>query len=310
MTHSVYQQAACLVALAALTVSAVVLQRSNRKTNHDGQQVTVQIKRGEATETGPLGLVAKNPIAEDSIQYASIRGRIVLKGDWTPLAPLIRKGDTTAKDAEVCACEDVPDERLVVDPDTRGVRDVFVYLAPKQVHTLSYIHPTLNKPGPIELHTKACRYTPHALIAQVGQQINQVNDDALGHHLAIRSPRSRQFSAVVPSQHEISSFSFREPERCPILVVCDFHTWMKAYILPLDHPYGAVTNANGEFLIDKIPVGAHKLAIWHNGESAQRAMKIELPVDGIDFGDLSVTADKNAIALTKDSDLKLQAITP
>ena len=85
---------------------------------------------------------------------------------------------------------------------------------------------------------------------------------------------------------------------------------MKAYILPLDHPYGAVTNANGEFLIDKIPVGAHKLAIWHNGESAQRAMKIELPVDGIDFGDLSVTADKNAIALTKDSDLKLQAITP
>jgi hypothetical protein len=38
---------------------------------------------------------------------------------------------------------------------------------------------------------------------------------------------------------------------------------MSAWQLPLDHPYGAVTNENGEFSIQNLPAGKHKFTIWH-----------------------------------------------
>ena len=38
---------------------------------------------------------------------------------------------------------------------------------------------------------------------------------------------------------------------------------MKAYQLPLDHPYGVVTQADGSFEIPELPVGTHQFVVWH-----------------------------------------------
>ena len=38
---------------------------------------------------------------------------------------------------------------------------------------------------------------------------------------------------------------------------------VRAWHLPLDHPYGAVTDADGNFTIKNLPVGTHKFRIWH-----------------------------------------------
>ncbi|MEZ6125260.1 MAG: hypothetical protein R3C49_19095 [Planctomycetaceae bacterium] len=44
---------------------------------------------------------------------------------------------------------------------------------------------------------------------------------------------------------------------------CDFHPWMMAYWLVLDHPYAAATDAEGNFTISNLPVGEHEFRIWH-----------------------------------------------
>ncbi|MCA9066870.1 MAG: hypothetical protein KDA96_27575, partial [Planctomycetaceae bacterium] len=43
------------------------------------------------------------------------------------------------------------------------------------------------------------------------------------------------------------------------------HTWMLAWQLPLDHPFAAVTDENGNFEIPNLPAGTHKFIVWHEG---------------------------------------------
>jgi hypothetical protein len=51
-------------------------------------------------------------------------------------------------------------------------------------------------------------------------------------------------------------------ERRPIVVACDIHNWMKAYIMVFDHPFFAVTGADGSFEIKGVPAGDQNLVIW------------------------------------------------
>jgi hypothetical protein len=48
-----------------------------------------------------------------------------------------------------------------------------------------------------------------------------------------------------------------------IEVTCDSHPWMHGYIQVLDHPYAAVSNADGEFVIKDIPPGTYAIETWH-----------------------------------------------
>lgn len=43
------------------------------------------------------------------------------------------------------------------------------------------------------------------------------------------------------------------------------HNWIGGYIFIFDHPYAAITNEDGEFVIDNIPPGEYLLKIWHEG---------------------------------------------
>ena len=52
----------------------------------------------------------------------------------------------------------------------------------------------------------------------------------------------------------------------PIKVNCDVHKWMEAFVWALDHPFAAVTKADGTFEIKGIPPGAVKVVVWHEPE--------------------------------------------
>jgi hypothetical protein len=48
----------------------------------------------------------------------------------------------------------------------------------------------------------------------------------------------------------------------PIKVQCDVHPWMSAYWIAMEHPYVAVTDANGGFKITDLPPGDYEVEIW------------------------------------------------
>jgi hypothetical protein len=55
--------------------------------------------------------------------------------------------------------------------------------------------------------------------------------------------------------------SFRFPEK--VKVKCDMHDWMGAWIAVVDHPYNAVTDEAGSFVLENVPPGTYTLEIWH-----------------------------------------------
>jgi hypothetical protein len=47
-----------------------------------------------------------------------------------------------------------------------------------------------------------------------------------------------------------------------IRVKCNIHSWMKAWIGVVDHPYFAVTGMDGTFAIRNVPPGSYTIAAW------------------------------------------------
>ena len=52
-------------------------------------------------------------------------------------------------------------------------------------------------------------------------------------------------------------------ESGPILYKCTIHGWMSGYVRIFDHPYYAVTDANGKFEIKNAPAGKFRIVYWH-----------------------------------------------
>jgi len=44
---------------------------------------------------------------------------------------------------------------------------------------------------------------------------------------------------------------------------CDVHGWMNAWVGVLDHPYYAVTSADGSFSLKGLPPGTYTIEAWH-----------------------------------------------
>lgn len=48
-----------------------------------------------------------------------------------------------------------------------------------------------------------------------------------------------------------------------IIVKCDIHGWMQAFVRVDPHPFHAVSDAEGSFRIEGIPPGDYTLEAWH-----------------------------------------------
>lgn len=240
---------------------------------------------GGAGVVPQVSFIAAGGVEEESAEAAAdagaelptgnLKGKVVLSGAAPSLPLLISKG-SAVKDAEVCAAEDVPDERLVLAADG-AVANVFVYL-PKP--------PKGAKPAevpaePFLFDQKTCRFLPHATIIPVKQTVKVLSNDAVAHNThTFPFKNSGINSTVNPMDREgLVSFAYTKAEAVPIAVKCDFHAWMNAWHLPLDHAFGAVSSATGEFEIANLPVGKHAFIVWHeaaNGGFVQRKLEVEI----------------------------------
>ncbi len=202
-------------------------------------------------------------------------GKVVMTGSVTPLAVFIKAG-ADVKDKEVCAAVDTPDERLVLG-DGNAVRGVFVYLnkAPKGGKALEVAA------EPFLFDQKNCRFTPHCVVIPCGQTVKVLSDDPIAHNTHTYPGKNPSVnSGVQPGDREgLLSYIFKKPESVPVAVSCDYHTWMKAYQLPVDHPYAAVTDENGAFTIPDLPAGKHSFVVWHeaaDGGFVERKFAVEI----------------------------------
>ena len=242
----------------------------------------------------------------DEIQYGSIEGRVVYHGEHFELEPLYKAG-SAVKDGEICAAADLPDERLVVDRETRGVGNVLVWLKRKKD---APVHPDLTKePLSIpELTFQGCRIQPHVLCVQTQTGMNVVSKDAVAHSphdYPLRNPVGCVLlTPRLTANKQLTHFQkFQVAEPLPIKITCDFHPWMSSHVLVQDHPYMSVTDNQGRFKIDRIPFGEIKVQVWHElAGYLRKDMAVELNLSEKKIDDTELKIDEKLAATLRFSD--------
>jgi len=115
---------------------------------------------------------------------------------------------------------------------------------------------------PVVIDQRDCLFVPRVAAAQVDQPVRFLNGDMLAHnvHGVPNEARSWNFMLAVKGASREATIEREEPA---IEITCDVHPWMKAYLGVFDHPYFAVTGADGRFSLPQVPPGDYTVTVWH-----------------------------------------------
>jgi len=141
--------------------------------------------------------------------------------------------------------------------DLATLQNVLVYVA-KGLEGKKFEVPK----APVVLDQVACVYTPHVVALMVGQTLEVRNSDATLHNVMSTPFNNRPFNDGMPVKGGKIEKVFKNPE-LKVSLRCFLHPWMEAFVHVIDHPFHAVTAADGSFTIRGLPPGGYELAVVH-----------------------------------------------
>ena len=180
----------------------------------------------------------------------AIAGTVVLAPGFERSAP-VQVTNTT--DPEVCG-EAHSLEDLELSP-RRGVANVIVSL----VDVPADLVETARSPPPLVLDNRHCRFEPHAASITVKGVLELRNSDPTLHTVHWYGPTSG--NVALPRGADSVKRQFSVPGLYALK--CDVHGWMQAFVRVVEHPFHAVSNRGGAFVIDGVPPGSYTLEAWH-----------------------------------------------
>jgi hypothetical protein len=116
----------------------------------------------------------------------------------------------------------------------------------------------------------------------VPQTLKLINDTNVGVNVMWQGLANSPFNFLVPNE-ETQEVTLNKGERAPSPVTDGIHPWLIAYLLPLNHPYAAVSDADGVARLADLPEGEWTFRFWHekagylkSDETGQREFKIKI----------------------------------
>lgn len=202
--------------------------------------------------TGSARSGGSGPI--DPATVATIKGRVL----YTKGVPGLGKEQIADK-----YCRDFYDAKgmrkndLVVSADG-GMQWVFVHIK-EGVQGYDMPPPPST---PVVLDQKGCRYEPHVFGIRVGQTLAIRNSDPILHNIRTNPLKNDPMNLAQSQKGAEDKTQFRRAE-VMVRVGCDVHGWMESFAGVLDHPFFAVTKADGSFEIAGLPPGVYMVEAWH-----------------------------------------------
>ena len=193
----------------------------------------------------------------------SVTGKVVYDAPTAPKAAAL----AVNKDKAHCLSKGaINSEAWEVNSKNLGLKNVFVWLEAKDGKMP--IHPKL-KAAKAKTHTIAqpcCKFIPHALVMRQGDILKVTNTAPIAHNFRWvgRPPINNGGNILMPAggkPFEIKNLA--ADAKFPIIVSCDIHSWMSAYVRVFDHPYATLTDENGQFTMELPPAGDYVLKMWH-----------------------------------------------
>ncbi len=241
-------------------------------------------------------LLAGSPGAARADGWGNVKGQVVFQG-----AAPAKKEIKPDKDQAHCLSKGpLISEEVIVDPATKGLKNVMVWLAPVQRGATMPIHPTLVSvpKEKIVVDQPCCQFVPRITMMREGQELEVRNSAPVLHNCRISgSPEvNATLNLSVPPGQSISKTL--RAERRPMKLECDIHKWMGGRLGVFNHPYFALTKEDGSFEIKDAPAGKFKIFIQHekfgfvHKGKAAAGQDIEIGSgSGLDLGKIEVKGE-------------------
>lgn len=112
----------------------------------------------------------------------------------------------------------------------------------------------------VVLNQTGLKFVPHVLLVIVGTTVNFPNEDVVLHN--VFSPGYLgKFNLGTYPQGASKTKTFDKPG--VVLLLCNIHHEMSAFVVIVETPYFSVTDEEGKYSIRNVPPGEYKLAVWH-----------------------------------------------
>lgn len=188
-------------------------------------------------------------------QWGDLTGRLVYDGD-----PPEREKLVVDQDEDYCCQFDIRDESLMVGEDG-GLGNTYVYLRSRNAPVSPELEEAVEERVTLDCHE--CVFVPHCLVIwYTKQELFVINSDPIADNVAF-SPLGDLPVNLVLRAGDTATHRFRRPQTEPVTILCNYHPWELAFILPRDNPYMAITDMDGTFTIPRLPVGDWEFQVWH-----------------------------------------------
>jgi plastocyanin len=193
------------------------------------------------------GIESKIPI-QAGPKGATLKGRVKLKGT-APEAKTVQIPQVYQK---MCGCERMAAGDLQVGKEN-GVRWVYVE-APGKEATFA--------PESAKVVQKSGVYHPRVLVVGPQTSVSFENADSEIHnvHLATDDLMQSEFNVVTRAGE---SHEAKVGRTGRFRLICDIHSWMRAWLIVTENPRHAVTDEEGRFAIADLAPGEHEVRVWH-----------------------------------------------
>lgn len=118
----------------------------------------------------------------------------------------------------------------------------------------------LARPTTVEIAITDKVYAPHVVVVPVGSTVRFPNHDPFNHNVFSVSD-SNTFDLGLYGRGETKGYTFSHPGL--VRVYCNIHPRMVAYVHVMANRFYAQPGADGSFRIENVPVGRHRLHVWH-----------------------------------------------
>jgi plastocyanin len=121
--------------------------------------------------------------------------------------------------------------------------------------------PPPDKPADIE--QRAQKFVPHVLPILRGTLVRFPNNDRVRHNVfSPAGPHPFNFGIYPPGGVK----ELKLDELGTIMLLCNIHENMSAYVLVLQNPYFTLVGADGHYSLSGVPAGSYTLSLWAEGK--------------------------------------------
>jgi len=159
---------------------------------------------------------------------------------------------------------------IIISSRNQGIKNVIVALNDVPL-------PQDYSPQPVSftLDNRDCQFQPHVAVVTTESSIEAVNSDPIFHSVHWYG-FSNLNQALGPHQSKLVQ-TVKRPGY--VIVKCDVHGWMQAFLRVDNHSFHSVSAEDGTFRIENIPAGSYVLEVWHEYFGTQE-LTVNIKDDG------------------------------